>query len=112
MSDPVESLKAWVDADEAEINKHPDDGDDTVADWQIAARPGRNYLFDPYLSIAKKRALREVESKREMLGLAEYLLDWSADDDPQVSEHEIKMMRSAGSELLRMLSRPYAKDGG
>ncbi|WP_143591216.1 DUF6221 family protein [Thermoactinospora rubra] len=54
------------------------------------------------------RVLREVEARRRLVGLTEYMGGWNTEHDTQVTEHEIHSMRQAAHEMLRNLAAPYA----
>jgi hypothetical protein len=58
------------------------------------------------------RVLREVEAKRRIIDRCVYLMGWTDEHDPQVTEHEVTMMRAAGSEMLRDLAALFAGEPG
>lgn len=78
MSDLVEFLRARVGEDAAEIANHPDEAE-SPDDWAILALAGDgSWPYSPYfplLTIGKKRALAEVELKRQIIVEHEIVVD-------------------------------------
>lgn len=62
-------LRAQLDDDSRRIAQHPDDEDDWMAIDDLVAETEQNYPCNPYLRIGKKRALAEVDAKRQILDL-------------------------------------------
>lgn len=87
MNDQIAWLRTQIDADQAEIERHPDGEDDP--DRDIEATAERNYPCTPYLRINKRRALDEVEAKRRML---DELTKWADDDFAPLNDNIVGLL--------------------
>lgn len=66
MNEIEEFLLAMFGEDATEIAKHPDNEDDGY-DWDLVATGETNYPCFEYLRIGKKRALAELDLKKQLL---------------------------------------------
>lgn len=97
MNDLVTFLRARLTEDETEIAKHPDEPD--FGWWELVASTESNYPCLPYLSLSKKRALAEVEVKRQ-------IVDWCVNMDPTPGLGGL--LAGEARKILRLLTLPYA----
>jgi hypothetical protein len=58
------------------------------------------------------RVVREAEAKLRHVDLCEYQAGWQAGGSSDVTDHEIRMMRTGAAEHLRLLAAPYADRPG
>jgi hypothetical protein len=81
--------------------------DQTDACWHVdyCDEDGPIFMgrFDP------ARVLRDVESKRQLVGLAEFMGQWTDAHDRNVTQHEIGVMRALSGEVLRHLAQPWSE---
>lgn len=76
MSVLLDWLRQQLDADEAEINRHPDGEDYGMGGRDLDATEESNYPCSPYLRIDKAFALRQVAALRAILDLHEPRVDY------------------------------------
>jgi hypothetical protein len=102
MNNLVEFLRIQLDEDERRIAEHPDG-----VDWEddLLATQESNYPCTEILIIGKRRALREVETKRRLL------LQFELRGD-SVRRTVVPSSGGVWDDLLRMLAMPYANRPG
>lgn len=69
--------------------------------YESAVHTERRYVMGDPLS-PSVRALLALRS--DVTEFAQYLQGWSGEHMPDVTEHEIRMMHTAGRELLRIVN--------
>lgn len=102
-------LRAQLDNDEREINRHPIDGmpqlysDDEREGEGFFATGESNYPCDSMLTVNKRFALAEIEAKRR-------ILDWLDRADDKATECDYFGVNP--EEAVRLLAQPYAGRAG
>lgn len=110
MTELIDWLRAQLDADTAEIAKHPDGEDEWMMTGFLATEEG-NYPCSPYLRISKERALAEVDAKRRIVALHD------SDHECSVYDHHgdvdnCSWVIGGGCSTVKLLALPYADRPG